>query len=90
MKKEDVLNSICPPLDSTLATQLLDEFISLEKRFVLRDWEPATLDGGQFSEAAARILYHADSGTINYLKSVDKCLKYVEDPDGKNPHNYPD
>lgn len=56
--KKTLLSAIAPPLDLILAKQLLDEFISLEKRFILRDWEPATLDGGQFAEAAARIIYH--------------------------------
>ncbi|WP_206197725.1 hypothetical protein [Terrimonas sp.] len=61
-----------------LATQLVDEFISLERRFIQRDWEPAELDGGQFCEIAARILYHLDSGTLNYNKGHDECIKYFE------------
>ena len=90
MDKSILINTICPPLDSTLLQQLLDEYTSLENRFVLRDWEPATLDGGQFAEASARILYHQDSGTLNYNKGVGSCLDYVEDRNNSNQHNYPD
>jgi hypothetical protein len=85
-----LLGAICPPLDEQLARQLLDEFVSQEQRYVLRDWEPATLDGGQFTEAAARILYHQDSQNLNRRRSVDRCLSYIEDPTNNNAHHYPD
>jgi hypothetical protein len=88
--KSIVISDISPPLDKTLATQLLDEYISQEKRFILGDWEPATLDGGQFAEAAARILYHHDSGILDKRKGVNECLQYVEDFQNKNKHNFPD
>lgn len=90
MDKQSLINKVCPPLDPTLTKQLIDEYNSLESRFVLRDWEPATLDGGQFAEAASRILYHKDSGTLNHSKGVGSCLDYVEDENNSNRHNYPD
>ena len=88
--KQALIKELSPPLEKQLVQQLLDEFVSLEKRFVLRDWEPATLDGGQFSEAASRIIYHRDSGNLNLRKAVDDCLKYVEDPKNQNSHSFPD
>ncbi len=90
INKGTLLAGLCPPLDRTLAEQMLDEYVSQEQRFALRDWEPATLDGGQFAEAAARIVYHQDSGNLSQKKSVHNCLKYVEDPDSKNTHGYLD
>lgn len=84
-----VVNLIAPPIDATLARQLLKEFIDAERRFVLGDWEPAMLDGGQFAEVAARIVYHIDSGNLNRQKSLDNCLKYVEDPTNNNVHAFP-
>ena len=84
-----VVTLIAPPIDATLARQLLKEFIDAERRFVLGDWEPATLDGGQFAEIAARIVYHVDSGNLNRRKSLDNCLKYVEDPTNNNAHAFP-
>ena len=76
--KATLLGQLAPPLDSQLAQQLIDEFISQEKRFIQRDWEPGQLDGGQFCEALARIVYHMDSGSLNRSKDYDECLKYVE------------
>lgn len=90
MNKQSLVESISPPLDQALATQLLNEFESIERRYVLRDWEPATLDAGQFTEAAARLLYHIDSKKLDRRREVGKCLEYVEDPDGKNCHAFPE
>lgn len=84
-----VVALIAPAVDTTLARQLLDEFINCERRFVLGDWEPAMLDGGQFAEIAARIVYHVDSGNLNRRKSVDACLRYIEDPTNNNAHGFP-
>jgi hypothetical protein len=88
--KEKLLQDLSVRLDPTLAGQLLSEYISQEKRYILRDWEPATLDGGQFVEAAARIVYHIDSGNLSRNKSVDECLEYVEDQGNQNRHSFPD
>lgn len=78
IEKQRLLSELSPPLDHLLCTQLLDEFISSERRFIQRDWEPSQLDGGQFSEIAARIFYHVDSGTLNRSKPFDECAKYIE------------
>lgn len=88
--KAILIEGISPPLDKQLCEQVISEYISQEKRYFLADWEPATLDGGQFVEAASRILYHQDSGKLDRRKKVDDCLKYVEDPKGLNPHHLPD
>lgn len=79
VERNTLVSKICPPFEHLLASQLVDEFISMERRYIQRDWEPAELDGGQFSEIAARILYHQDSGTLNYNKEHNDCLKYFED-----------
>jgi hypothetical protein len=90
MLRDDLLGFISPPLDSGLAKQLITEFTSIEKRFSLGDWEPATLDGGQFAEIASRIIYHIDSGLLDSTRSVHDSLTYVEDSKGLNSHSYPD
>lgn len=88
--KDALLSDLAKRLDADLTDRLLTEYISQEKRYVLRDWEPATLDGGQFVEAAARLVYHVDSGNLNRRKKVDDCLGYVEDPEHRNRHSFPD
>ena len=82
----NLLSNVAPPLDGTLASLLISEYISLERRFLIGDWEPATLDGGQFCEIGARCIYHIDSKNLNKTKSVDDCLQYVEDPKNANKH----
>ncbi len=76
--KATLIAQIAPPLDPILATQLVEEFIAAEQRFIQRDWEPAELDGGHFCEISARIYYHIDSGNLAQCKSFDECLKYIE------------
>lgn len=78
IEKSVLLGELSPPLDHLLTTQLLDEFISAERRYIQRDWEPTELDGGQFCEVAGRIYYHQDSGNLNHSKDLDKCLQYIE------------
>jgi hypothetical protein len=85
-----LLKELAPPLDALLAEQLIQEFIDAERRYALGDWEPATLDGGQFAEIAARIVYHIDSGNLNRTKDLNSCLKYVEDQANSNSHAFPE
>ena len=75
MKLEALIDCVSPPIDGALATALVTEFLALERRFALGDWEPATLDGGQFAEVASRIVYHIDSGNLSPRKGVNDCLK---------------
>jgi hypothetical protein len=84
--KPTLVRELAPPLDIRLSESLVDEFISLERRFIQRDWEPAQLDGGQFCEVLARIVYHQDSGNLNAGKPFDDCAKYVEDEKGQHAH----
>lgn len=89
MDAATLVAQIVPPLDKTLAESLVQEFIDLERRYVLGDWEPATLNGGQFAEIAARIVYHIDAKNLNRRKGVDDCLGYVEDEKNQNQHAFP-
>lgn len=89
MDVKGLISKLVPPLDKQFITGLIDEFINMERRFVMGDWEPAMLDGGQFAEIAARIIYHVDSGTVNRRKGVDPCLKYIEDERNSNQHSFP-
>jgi hypothetical protein len=75
--KATLIAQIAPPFDTFLATQLMDEFVSLERRYILRDWEPAQLDGGHFCEVLARVLYHQDSGNLNLSRDFEACSSYI-------------
>lgn len=78
VERQTLISSIAPPLDVSLATQLVDEFVSMEKRFIQRDWEPAELDGGQFAEILGRVLYHMDSGNLDRGRAFGEVCKYVD------------
>lgn len=78
INKATLLSQLAPPLDASLAQQLVEEFTSQEKRFIQRDWGPSQLDGGQFCEVLARILYHLDSANLNPNKKVEDCWGYIE------------
>ena len=78
--KATLVAELAPPLDQSLTVALVEEFISLERRFIQRDWEPAQLDGGQFCEVLSRILLPCPA------KELKDCLKYIEDEPGQNKH----
>jgi hypothetical protein len=75
--KATLVAKLAPPFDTFLATQLVDEFVSLERRYILRDWEPAQLDGGHFCEVLGRILYHQDAGNLDVGRDFGECSKYI-------------
>ena len=88
MNRTALISSVSPPLDRTLAELLFSEFLNVEQRYVLADWEPGmSLNGGQLAEIAARLIYHIDSGNLNRRKSLDDCLGYLEND--ANPHAFP-
>ncbi|HVJ08916.1 MAG TPA: hypothetical protein VM554_11065 [Acidisarcina sp.] len=76
--KASLISQLVPPLDAQLGTELIDEFVSLERRYIQREWEPTQLDGGQFCELLGRIIYHLDSGNLNRGKEFEECEKYVK------------
>jgi hypothetical protein len=84
LSQADLIRELTPPLDTLLIGPLIREYESLERRFVLGDWEPAELDGGQFCEITARILYHQDSGNLNLSKEFGECLAYLENDQAKH------
>jgi hypothetical protein len=86
IETQRLVAALCPPLDRTLAGQLVDEFVSAERRYIQCDWEPAELDGGQFCEILGRVLYHQDAGNLSYTRDFSDCCSYIEDLDGTRSH----
>jgi hypothetical protein len=85
--RDTLIARLAPPLDQQLTEQLVKDFISEERRFIQRDWEPAQLDGGQFCEVLARILYHQDSGNLDRGREFNKSLSYIWDEHNQNKHS---
>jgi len=78
IERGNLISKLSPPFDHLLATQFVDEFLSMERRFIQRDWEPAELDAGQFAEIMSKILYHLDANNLNHNKGVNECISYLE------------
>ena len=89
MDASAVLAQIAPPLDESLAKSMLSAFVEQEQRFLAGDFKPSTLDGGHFCEAVARLVYSIDSGTLASKKSVDECLKRIDDTRPDVAHQFP-
>ena len=88
MTPDDLKSALAASIDKQLASQLVEESVSLEQAFFLRKWKYSELDGGRFTEVAARIVYAVDSGNLSLTKSVDDCLKYIDNQ--QVPHNFPE
>src|SRR5690242_13848928 len=88
MTPAELAAALAASIDSRLASQLVEESISLEKSFILKNWKYSELDGGRFAEVAARIVYSIDSGNLSLTKSVDDCLRYIDNQ--QVAHNFPE
>lgn len=88
MTPAELASALAVSIDGKLASQLVEEAVSLEEAFILRKWKYTELDGGRFAEVAARIVYSVDSGNVSLSKSVDDCLKYVDNQ--QVVHNFPE
>jgi hypothetical protein len=88
MSPEELIGELGKTVNPKLAEQLVQEYRSQEEAFLLKKWKYTELDGGRFTEAAARILYSVDSGNINLGKTVVDCVRYVDND--QVPHNFPE
>lgn len=78
VERNTIIAHLSPPFEHILASQLVSEFISMERKYIQRDWEASSLDGGQFAEISSRILYQLDSGFAPFKKEFGECIKYLE------------
>lgn len=88
MTPSELKNALGKEVDPQLAEQLIDEATSIEEAFLLRKWKYTELDGGRFTEVAARIVYSVDSGNLSRTKGIDDCLKYIDND--QVPHHFPE
>lgn len=88
MNENDLRAALAQAIDAQLAKQLIEEFVAVEEAFLLRKWKYSELDGGRFAEVAARIVYAIDSGNLSLSKSVDDCLRYVDNE--QVSHSFPE
>ncbi len=84
----DIVTKLGATINQTLAEQLIEEARKLEESFLLKRWQHSELNGGRLAEVAARIIYSVDSGNVSLTKSVDDCLKYIDN--NQVTHNFPE
>ena len=77
VERNQLVARVSPPFDHLLATQLVDEFVSQERRYIQRDWSRRNSTGAS-PAVLARILYHQDSGNLSPGKEFDDCASYIE------------
>lgn len=87
MLKKEIVDLLSTTLDKADTESFIDEFIHIEKQFLLKQWKYTELNGGRFCELAARLLYRIDSGIVSPAKTVDDCLNYIVNE--KVSHRYP-
>jgi hypothetical protein len=85
---DDLKIGLAKVVDPQLAEQLVDEFVAVEEAFLLKKWKYSELDGGRFTEVAARIIYAVDSSNVARTKPVDDCLRYIDNE--QVPHAFPE
>ncbi len=88
MDQAHIATELSKSVDGTLATQLIEEAVGVEEAFRLRRWKNTELDGGRFAEVASRLIYSIDSGNVNLTKSVDDCLRYIDNE--QVSHSFPE
>jgi hypothetical protein len=88
MDVKNIEAELSKTIDNTLAQQLIQEFVKIEETFILKKWQYTELNGGRFSEVASRIVYSVDSGNLSLTKSVDNCLKYIDND--SVTHSFPE
>jgi len=83
INSEQLKRDLAAFIDPSLASQLVDSYTNMQKRFYAGDWKPSELDGGQFCEAVARALYQFDSGVIEHELPGKLCDLLLDK--GKQP-----
>jgi len=63
---EQLKQDITTFVDPALASQLVDSYTKMQRRYYASDWQPSELDGGQFCEAVARAIYQVDTGNVSH------------------------
>lgn len=85
--KQVIVDELSLNIDPVLAEALLVQIEDVEREFALRHWKYSQLDGGRLCEVASRILYAADSGSVNVTKSVESCLNYLENDSSRHVYS---
>jgi hypothetical protein len=73
-------------IDPTLAKQVVESYVEMERRFIAGDRQPAELNGGRLCEAASRCLYQLDTGIVSHTKEVAAIRTALRDNGNGRTH----
>lgn len=65
--RDQLVNTLSPPLPKVLIEKLIEEYQSLKKQFFLGHYKPSELDAARFSECVLRIIEYEDISTYTPL-----------------------
>jgi hypothetical protein len=68
-------------VDPLLSRQIIESYVEMQQRYLAGDWKPTELDGGRLCEAASRIMYQLDSGTVTYSQLPKEIREKLLDED---------
>jgi len=83
-QKENLIKELSQIIDGSLGRQLVESYSEMQRRFLLQDWKPTELDGGQFCESIARAFYQLDSGHITNSQLPGEIISKLLDK--SSPH----
>jgi len=64
MTSQEIKANLATVIDYSIADLVISSYVHMQQRYLVGDWVPAELNGGQFCEAVARAVYQLDTGTI--------------------------
>jgi len=93
MSSAGLLRNALAGLPGDIADALENEFLELQRRFGMRDWGPAELNGGRFAEAMVRFLDWKRTGgytpvgqQVNRQAVLSACRQDPSMPDSYRSH----
>ena len=81
-KPEEILEQALGAIPKNFRTKLVEHYLNLKRRLAAKEFEPAGLSAGKFSEIAFRTLQHSLTGSsILFNRSIgnfpDECRKLI-------------
>lgn len=82
-----LIQGLSATVDPAFARQAVESYVEMQQRYIAGDWKPTELDAGRLCEAAARGMYHLDTGTITHSQMPADIIRKLTDSDGvTRPH----
>lgn len=81
IEQSKIVQSLSPPLPKDVVSNLIKEYVSIKKSFLLGHLGPSELNGGRFCECVLRLIEHVDQGShtpVGQQLNTGKIIRRVE------------